>query len=125
MNIKNDIKLLSKRISLPLTPKSALWTVVAMGVPNSTIGPTDTRLYAFLTYDEAEIAQFVSTKMSTVQVDCAISTALCSDWAIKTEQQDCTIEGQTLEGNLFDNIFYHQVFALKNGNQIFVCLQSK
>ncbi|HEU4325752.1 MAG TPA: hypothetical protein VFS21_21610 [Roseiflexaceae bacterium] len=129
MPIFTDVNRLGSRISLPAGVTAATWTVVALGSGGSGIGPTDTRLCGLLTLDDAGW-QAVGSSSSQAEVEL---TADVADAILPAELRSMfTQDGNTLRisapaynATVFESSLYHPGYAVRLGDQLLVCLQTR
>ena len=134
MIVRTDLALLESRITVPAGIASAIWTVVALGEPDSTVpGPTDTRLYAFLQpaagdWAPVESALGAAGAAHTETLPATIATAILPPAVLAGLPQtgpDRQVTGPSYDPTALDRNPYHGIFAVRLGAGLLVCLQTQ
>ncbi len=129
MPIFTDVDRLGSRINRPVGVTAATWTVVALGSSGSGIGPTDTKLCALISLDDAGWQALGQPGAPTeVALETAIAEAILPP-ALRSSlpEQDgrLRIGGPAYSAAAFESSLYHPGYAVRLDDQILVCLQTR
>lgn len=129
MPIFTDIDRLGSRISLPTGVTAATWTVIALGSGGSGIGPTDTQLYALISLDDTGWQTLGQPGTPTeVALPIGVAEAVLPP-ALRdtlTEQDgQLQVSGQAYDPTRFESSLYQPSYAVRLGQQLLVCLQTR
>lgn len=128
MPVFTDVERLAKEIELPPGVSGATWTVVAIGTSATGLGPTDTQLYALLSLDSTGWqALGPPGAAAEVRIPIKVAEAILPATlrsGLPLHGGELRISGPAYQAEVFENVYYGPVYAVRLGDQLLVCLQT-
>lgn len=130
IEIKHDLDAIKKKLGAGVPVVSARWYEMARGKADRVPGPTDTIVYALLTFDKTgwqELDKFSLRRTGTVELPADIAQQLLPPTVhtIASDSSGVVIQGQLYDASSFGNIWYDAGKALQLGDALFLSLSSR